>query len=46
MPDDGPKNNPRNQPIDQTISAVNKRFGDGSLMRMGDAKRNIEEFSD
>jgi recombination protein RecA len=39
MPDDTSKNNPRSQPLDLAISAVNKQFGEGSLMRMGDAKR-------
>jgi recombination protein RecA len=46
MPDDVSKNNPRNQPIDLAISAVNKQFGEGSLMRMGDAKKmNVSVIS-
>jgi recombination protein RecA len=46
MPDDVSKNNLRNQPIDLAISAVNKQFGEGSLMRMGDAKKmNVSVIS-
>ncbi|MDR1303146.1 MAG: recombinase RecA [Puniceicoccales bacterium] len=40
------KNAPEKQPIDFTISAVNKQFGEGSLMRMGDAKKmNVSAIS-
>ncbi|MDR1906754.1 MAG: recombinase RecA [Puniceicoccales bacterium] len=46
MPDDASKKNPHNQPIDLAISAVNKQFGEGSLMRMGDAKKmNVSVIS-
>jgi recombination protein RecA len=46
MPDDTPKNNAHSQPIDMAISAVNKQFGEGSLMRMGDAKKmNVSVIS-
>jgi recombination protein RecA len=46
MPDNTSKNNPRDQPIDFAISSVNKQFGEGSLMRMGDAKRmNVSVIS-
>jgi recombination protein RecA len=46
MPDNVSKNNPSSQPIDLAISAVNKQFGEGSLMRMGDAKRmNVSVIS-
>ncbi|MDR1435103.1 MAG: recombinase RecA [Puniceicoccales bacterium] len=46
MANDAPKNVSPQEPIDLAISAVNKQFGDGSLMRMGDAKRmNVSVIS-
>jgi recombination protein RecA len=40
------KNTPEKQSIDFAISAVNKQFGEGSLMRMGDAKKmNVSAIS-
>jgi recombination protein RecA len=40
------KSDSQNQPLDLAISAVNKQFGEGSLMRMGDAKKmNVSVIS-
>ncbi|MDR3317333.1 MAG: recombinase RecA [Puniceicoccales bacterium] len=40
------KNIPEKQPIDFAISNINKQFGEGSLMRMGDAKKmNVSVIS-
>ncbi|MDE6575784.1 MAG: recombinase RecA [Opitutales bacterium] len=46
MTTDTQKNEPQNRPIDFAIAAVNKQFGDGSVMRMGDAKKmNVSVIS-
>jgi recombination protein RecA len=46
MAHDTVKNNPSQRSIDLAITTVNKQFGDGSLMRMGDAKKmNVSVIS-